>query len=281
MAHFAQLYVHTYKKFNFSDSSSMVTLTGYERDLSLGHNYVCLENYEKNVRDLLPNPTEFSSERIGYLFQTIATEYWILNYVTDVKYVGVTGYRRYPIFKNPKNDLTFEYKLSSSGNVIKELTDPTHLSLIAEVLSVYDVIIPRKLHFKNSIAEEFVRPHDAYGIWQMFLNCLAEIAPEYKPKLKWFDFSYSGNFCGPMGMNPLGIFKDYVDIYTRVIRLMLQRLENPWEINNPYQDALSDRWIGWLSERFYAFFIFANNLSVYEVPIAFLEEAKKKRLGFF
>jgi hypothetical protein len=81
-------------------------------------------------------------------------------------------------------------------------------------------------------------------------------------------------------MNPLGIFKDYVDIYTRVIRLMLQRLENPWEIKNPHQDALSDRWIGWLSERFYAF-IFANNLSVYEVPIAFLEQAKKKRLGFF
>jgi hypothetical protein len=109
----------------------------------------------------------------------------------------------------------------------------------------------------------------------MFLTCLAEIAPEYKPKLKWFDISYSGNFCGPMGMNPLGVFKDYVDIYTRVIRLMLQRLENPWEIKNPNQDALSDRWIGWLSERFYAFFIFANNLSVYEVPIVFLEEKDK------
>jgi len=281
MTKLAQLYVHAYKKFNFNESSSLVTLTGYEPNLSLENEYICLENFEKNVRDLLPNPIEFSSDRVGYLFQTVATEYWILNYVNDVKYVGVTGYRRYPLFKNTKNDLTFEYKLRASDNVLKELTDPSCLPWIKDVLSVYDVIIPRKLHFTNSIAHEFIRPHDSYGIWQMFLTCLSEIAPEYKPKLKWFDISYSGNFCGPMGMNPLGVFKDYVDIYTRVIRLMLQRLENPWEIKNPNKEALSDRWVGWLSERFYAFFIFANNLSVYEVPIVFLEEKRKKRLGFF
>ena len=32
---------------------------------------------------------------------------------------------------------------------------------------------------------------------------------------------------------------------------------------------------------FYAFFIFANNLSVYEVPIVLLEETRKRRLGLF
>lgn len=113
---------------------------------------------------LLPNPTEFSSDRVGYLFQTVATEYWILYYVRDVQFVGVTGYRRYPIFKDSKNDLTFEYKLMASDNVLKYLTEPSCLPWIKNVLIVYDVIIPRKLHFKNSIAKEFISPHDSYGI---------------------------------------------------------------------------------------------------------------------
>ena len=99
MTKFAQLYVHAYKKFNFNESSSLVTLTGYEPNLSLENEYICLENFEKNVRALLPNPIEFSSERVGYLFQTVATEYWILNYVNDVHFFCVTGYSRYPIFK--------------------------------------------------------------------------------------------------------------------------------------------------------------------------------------
>ena len=100
MTEFACLYVHTYQKFIFNDTSSLVTLTEYEPNLALRHEYIYLEDFECNARDLLTCAKNFSSERVGYLFQTIATGYWILNYVTDVKYMGVTGYRRYPIFKN-------------------------------------------------------------------------------------------------------------------------------------------------------------------------------------
>jgi len=52
MTKFARLYVHTYKKFNFNDSSSLVTLTGYEPNLSLENEYICLENFEKECEGL-------------------------------------------------------------------------------------------------------------------------------------------------------------------------------------------------------------------------------------
>ena len=47
MTKLAKLYVHAYKKFKFDESSSLVTLTGYELNLSLENEYICLENFEK------------------------------------------------------------------------------------------------------------------------------------------------------------------------------------------------------------------------------------------
>lgn len=45
MTLFAQLYVHAYKKFKYNDSSSLVTLTGYEPNLSFGYEYTCLGKF--------------------------------------------------------------------------------------------------------------------------------------------------------------------------------------------------------------------------------------------
>lgn len=263
-------FVHTHKKFPFVADSEWVALTGYEHGLNLGSDYICLGDYEKNVRVLLPENFQYSMERVGYLFQTLATDYWILHNVFDTEFVGVTGYRRYAHFSSPANERRHELTAVASDKNLRALTNQNIKRKLIQIMGVFDVIAPRRTPFGCSVATQFIVSTKLPEIWTLFLACLAEVAPEYAAKFEWFEMSFEAHCCGPMGINRLSHFKEYADIYFRVLSLMLSRAENPWDIKDPLAGDLSDRWIGFVAERFYAYFLFVNRLSVYEVPMVFL-----------
>lgn len=261
------LFIHTHKRFNFNHDSAWVKLTGYEKDLDIGCDYLCLENFENNVRNLLPDGEKYDNKRVGYLFQTIATEYWVLKYLKDVKYIGISGYRRYPFFRYSRADQQPTLNIQASDENLEVLTSPENLAVIEKILGVYDVIIPKRIHFPCSVADQFIQAHKIPEIWFLFIACIAEVAPEYKSKLGWFDMAFSANYCGPMGMNPLGLFKEYSDTYFKILSMVLKNCSDPWALSDPNAPIthISDRWMGFLAERFYPFFLFANKISTFEV----------------
>lgn len=265
-----KLYVTTNKKFPFDSTSSWVARTAFERNLDLDGGYICTGAAIPNIAELLPPIERVDEYRIGYLAQTIATEYWILYHVHDVEYVGVTGYRRYPLFLHDRCDQHPLINAQATPETMQLICGDNHLPVMEAILSVHDVITPRALTFTASVKDQYLASQ-IRSIWELFIDCIAEIAPQFKRYFGWFELTYTSLFFGPMGMTPLGLFKEYADSYAMIVALMCMRAEKPFLVIDETARYRTDRWIGYLAERYYPFFLFANKVTSFQVPTVFLE----------
>lgn len=267
-------FVHLHKRFPFNFESEWVVATAYEKNLALGGDYICLSDYQPSIAQIFRSHTQ-DPERIGYLAQTIATEYWILHHLHDIDYVGVTGYRRYAKFAEVPTGKSQALQTCRANQLsVNLLTDNNALKAIHEALVVHDVIVPRGLYFGKSIREQFLHPDQLETVWDAFIEAVAEILPQYRRYLPWFDSHHLSHFFGPMGMTPLGMYKEYADIYIKIVDYILRNVRNPFIVIDPLAQTKTDRWVGYLAERFYAFFLHVNAVRKFEVPVVLLEEPK-------
>lgn len=272
-------YVHFHKKFPFNFSSEWCKATHFEKDLDIGGPSICLSDFSENISNLFAAEA-VNQERVGYLAQTIAAEYWILHNVHDVDYVGVTGYRRYAEFaKTPDRKTRAIRNEQVNDRFLAELTGRSAREAIEQVMAVHDVIVPKSMYFGQTISEQYLNSNQLEPVWGAFLEGIAQTTPEYKDKLNWFDLHQPSHFFGPMGMNPIGLFKEYADAYLKVVKFVLENTADPFHVLDWGNQNRSDRWMGFLAERFYPFFLYANRISKFEVPVVLFREAKFGALG--
>lgn len=264
-------FVHFHKWFPHGAHSSWVIPTVYENKPDLIKNAVILSNQTPSIRSLFTAFEPLDDDRVGYLSQTIAAEYHILNHIKNVDYVGVTGYRRYPYFKHDLNNAAEAFGAVATPENMAILTHDANLELINTILTTYEAITIRKIHCGGSVKSQFLESQRA-DIWDHFIDSLVTVVPKYKPWLGWFDLENQCHFCGPMGLTPLAMFKDYADQYLRIIADMLKWVDNPFVCLDEKAQAKTDRWIGYLAERFYPFFLFVNNVKTYQVPMILLTD---------
>ncbi len=265
-----KLFVTFHKAFPFHADSSWQARAAYEPQLDLGGDYICTSEFAPNIAELLPGGEQVDPFRVGYLAQTIATEYWILHHLRDVRYVGVTGYRRYPLFAHDRCDVRPVIPARPTPENLQAIGSDAHIAVMESILAVHDVIVPRALTHPLSVRDQYLE-EQLQSTWDLFIDCVAEVVPEHRHLLPWFDLTFTASFCGPMGMTPLGIFKEYADSYARIVSLMCQRAERPFVVVDPNARMKTDRWIGYLAERYYPFFLFANRLTTFQVPTVYLD----------
>ena len=264
-------FVHFHKDFPHAQDSTWVIPTVYENKAGLVKNAICLSRYEPSVRSVFSSFEPLDDERIGYLSQTIAAEYWILHHLKDVDYVGVTGYRRYPLFRHDRTNPIKKLGTTATLDHLATLTHNSHLPVINDILDTYEAITVKKIHCGGSIKSQFLRSQRP-EIWTHFIDSIARVVPEYKRWLGWFELENETHVCGPMGLTHLPMFKEYADMYIRIVVDMLKWVENPFLCTDDQAHAKTDRWIGYLAERFYPFFLFVNNVKIYQVPMIFLAD---------
>jgi hypothetical protein len=262
---------HFHKPFPCPEPNSWVIPTVYEKNIFISENQICLSESSPCIRGLFNAHDELPDERVGYLAQTLAAEYWLLKHAQDLDYVGVTGYRRYPYFRFDREMPAESYTASATKENIDALTGNHNIPLIKDILETYDVIIARKAFTGNNIETQF-KASQRRDIWDLFIQAIAETAPEYKKYLKWFELESFCSYAGPMGLTPLVMFKEYSDIYIRIIENILQKVEQPFMVIDENARSRTDRWIGYLAERFYPFFLFVNHVNTYEVPTILLTD---------
>jgi hypothetical protein len=267
----ARLYIQSHKRFPLNFESDWAIPCAFEKNIDMGGPYLCQGDFSPNLESLLPPNEQGDEFRTGYLGQTICAEHWILHHLRDVDYVGVTGYRRYPHFAaNPREHVP-SYQTEPTLEAVKALTGPAALARALEVLKVYDVITVCREHKPWTMGEQYLGEKQIAEIWWLFLECVAAVAPEYKKHMAWFDMNHHHIFCGPMGLTPIGMFREYADIYLQIITLICNNVEQPFRITDPNHTSKSDRWIGYLAERFYPYFLFVNRVNAYEVPMVLLK----------
>ena len=267
----ARLYVQCHKSFPINFESEWAIPTAFEKNIEIGGSYLCQSEFNPSIECILPSNERGDEFRVGYLGQTICAEYWILNHLRDVDYVGVTGYRRYPHFSaNPRDNIPL-YHATPSLDAVKALTGPVQLDHAMEILRVYDVITVCRTHSPWTLTEQYLAEKQIEEIWWLFLQCICDVAPEYRKGIAWFDMSHSNIFCGPMGFTPIGLFREYSDIYIKIIEKILKNTSDPFRIMDENHSSKSDRWIGYLAERFYPYFLFVNRINCFEVPMVLLK----------
>ena len=264
-------FVHFHKNFPHARESNWVIPTIYENRPNLIENALCLSQSTPSIRELFKDFEPMDEDKIGYLSQTIAAEYRILKHLKHVDYVGVTGYRRYPHFNYDRTQSVEGFAAAATPENIALITHNNHLKQIHEILSIYDAITISKIHCGGSVKSQFLETQRE-DIWDHFIASIARTIPEYKRWLGWFDLENHCHFCGPMGLTPLAMFKDYADMYVRVIIDMLKEVQDPFLCLDETAQAKTDRWIGYLAERFYPFFLFVNNVKTYQVPMILLTD---------
>jgi len=246
--------------------------TKFEDNIDLGFDAICLSICRPSIAAIFTN-IESDQARVGYYAQTIATEYWIANQQIDAEYVGVTGYRRYPIFNPNIRVQGAVVNIESSWDNIKLLSEDSNLNYVYDIFKYYDVIIPKKSESRVSLRDQFLSSEQSIDIWELFIRTVSSLNPEYRKNIDWFDLPQYSHFYGPMGLTPSSLYKEYANEYFEVIKIMLKSIKNPFFILNYNAVSLSDRWIGYLAERFYPFFLHIRRVSTFEVPIALLHEA--------
>ena len=260
-----KLFVHFHKKFLFNFGCEWTQATAYEKNLDLGGKYVCVSDFTPEISTILNVGASRDAAYVGYLAQTLATDYWVLNHVNGLDYVGVTGYRRYPIFDYQSHAIPVPYAYArATDEALAALTSGVDQQLIRDVLATHDAILPKKLAFDRSVKAQYLQTQDA-GIWNAFIDGLSQLAPEYSSKLSWFDDARAFNAFGPMGLTPLGAYKEYADLYFRIVAFIVRNVPNCFAVRDERARYRTDRWVGFLAERFYPFFIFANAMSTFEV----------------
>ena len=278
-----KLFSHFHKNFPFLVTSSWVQPTIYEsvRDFNFTGNIISISGQDGDIKEIFQ---PMSESKIGYYSQTVATEYWLSKQNLQLDYVGVTGYRRYPLFMINRNVKPKEiYSFDTSPNSLELLLGDNNIPIITSILGTYDGIIPiRKWTPGGSVENQFLLNQNA-EIWKLFLEAVFTLGASYSKYIDWFKIQNFCNYYGPMGLIPFTMFKDYQEQYMACVSYILKHSSNPFALLNHDESihtignaVRTDRWIGYCAERFFPFFLFVNNVRTYETPVVLLEPQRAR-----
>jgi len=209
------------------------------------------------------NTEDNISEKNPYYCELTAM-YWIWkNIKTDV--VGLFHYRRYLNFKN--NEGKF-YTINDSFFDKFGLNHDT----ISEMLSNFDLLVPKKVHLDESLYDYYSKAHVISDL-DLVLDVIKKKYPNMKElaenTLKTsFDF-YPANM--------LVCKKKIFDEYSEWLFSILFEVEKIIQADVLQRDNYQQRVYGFLSERLMAVFIATHpNLKIKELPLLYKEEDIKK-----
>jgi hypothetical protein len=124
-----------------------------------------------------------------------------------------------------------------------------------------------------SLRDQFLSSGQSLDIWEAFILSVESLNLIYKKNIDWFNLPQYSHFYGPMGLTPLSLYKEYAIEYFEIVKKIIKTVHNPFVILNPGAVAISDRWVGYLAERFYPFFLHIRKATKFQIPIALLHEA--------
>jgi len=271
---------HFHKDFPFNHDSSWVTPcyaggTGpYEWHPPGEGNYKNINFGKPSIMDLQHYYRSVPEENFLRAIGAEATTYWLLKHANDFEqeYIGTTSYRRYLLLNNPTSNETKVF-LNPSVESSKLLTDDAAAKTAEEILSKHDMIITKQFHMDTTVEQQYLM-FELPEYWELFKEGIVRINPSYKKNIDWFITSKTCNF-EAVSISRKDIFKRMMGEYFEVMEYIWKNCSEVFPDKNVKSYACSEplpwRYPGFLNERFVPFFVHANNLNTFEVPLALLQ----------
>lgn len=182
-------------------------------------------------------------------------------------YVGFCHYRRYLNFKHDSSmlDTTVpgEKSYAIESGLIEYLSDEQQLAQLRRLLSVGDVIIPRKSILLPTIKSQYLATTQN-GPWFEFERCLREKYPQGVDPVSYFEVTPYSPICNMFVMK-----RDIFDLYCADLFGVIKSVFSV--IGTPF-NAADNRYPGYLAERFLGWWLQRHRIVHLEVPLIFLKD---------
>jgi hypothetical protein len=199
-----------------------------------------------------------------------ASEYWLWkNCQTD--FIGCTTYRRYLMIDgSEKFDMvdTTKASMSPTQESADFLSSEVQKEKALYYLEKVDVITNKHTVLSCTIEEQYLQSQQQ-EYWNLFLTGIVELFPDYRKHIGWFKQNII-NFetCYIMRKQA---FKKYASEYFELMEYIWKNTSNPYPTQQTTSEPLPWRYPGFLGERFFPFFLHANDLTSLHVPLIILE----------
>jgi len=198
-------------------------------------------NFHYGLRD---NSNDDNISQKNKLYNEMTGLYWIWKN-NNHKYVGLYHYRRILNLNNEK---------------------------IHNYLRKYDFILPKKLQVNPTCEEQYRRVH-VENDWEIMINVLKEIRPEYYVTSKNI---FQNNF-----LYHCNIFitkKEELDKYCKWLFPLLEMIENRLDLRE--RDEYQSRAMGFICERLFTLYVLHNNFKIKEIGMKSFGDITPKSTAF-
>ncbi len=203
-----------------------------------------------------------------------ASEYWLLKHC-EANYIGCTTYRRYLLIDNNEDEDTAKIVYPTDPQAIHHLSSDIQKEKALEILQKRDIITNTRSVIPWSVERQYLAS-EPREYWDLFIQGIQELVPEYRKHINWFQgnvVNYETTY-----IMRKEYFKKYASEYFQIMEYVWQNTDNTY----PSHDYLvqNNKEVGWwnpqgnpwrypgfLGERFFPFFVYANNMNAEYVPL--------------
>jgi hypothetical protein len=135
-------------------------------------------------------------------------------------------------------------------------------------LRIGDFVVPRRVSIPLSIAAQYRASHPVQH-WDLFMETMIELFPEYRGALGWFDHCREFLFFN-MFVCSLAEFLRYAGQLFAILEAVVARAGFPPEVPGARFQAY--RYPGYLSERFFMYYLYVNRKRTFEAQLVVFEQ---------
>jgi hypothetical protein len=221
------------------------------------------------LADARRDDTGISIAPLGKYFSELTGLYWLWKNRIEVGRVGLYHYRRY-LNLLPTTPQSPEIQMTPTDDALAFLASDGQKEKIDRLLDVHDVIVPQGHFLPYSIEEQYLLHHGRKA-WDRFWDLTFALYPEYAAHRDFLRISNKFHLFN-IFIAGRGFLDRYAEQLFRILDLLVREIgfPAPQPPGVRYQEY---RYPGYLSERFFMYFIIANRVRVHEAQLVIFHES--------
>lgn len=198
-----------------------------------------------------------------------ATEYWLLKETPVVDYIGCTTYRRYLLLDDKAEKNVVKVSMPANQETADKFGTKKQKEIALEYLQSADVLTNHSIALPFSVEAQYLQSQPK-SYWNLFKESIHDLFPNYRQHLTWFTHNNIINYetCYIMRRE---IYIRYADELFRILENIWQKTNTVYPTEKTTSEPLPWRYPGFLGERFFPFFVYANSLKKIQVPLVILQ----------
>jgi len=197
-----------------------------------------------------------------------ATEYWMMKNCTH-DYVGCRTYRRYLLLDRKAEKNIAKIQVQADQQVASLFGTDEEKDLALEYLQTAEVLTNHSIALPYSVEQQYLM-YEPIEYWNLFKDAIVHLYPQYRQHMTWFTHNNIINFETTYIMRR-DLFVRYANELFSILEYIWKNCKDVYPIVQTTSEIHPWRYPGFLGERFFPFFVYANSLKRIQVPLVVLQ----------